>query len=442
MLFRLARLLDARRQHLVGRLARLRRSGHHGVEGQPADGELLDAPRPAAGRRRLQRWSGGRRQLHLAGRGQLYGGYHTYAIDWSPGKITWSIDGVAYLTETPSSPNFTAAGGNWVFDNHPFYLIFDICQGGPFASTGHNITQPLNMDIAYVNVCEPGDANGDGRMDVNDLTIVLANYNQTGMSWSQGDFNNNGKVDVNDLTTVLANYNWTAAVAGVLSVPEPAACTLLSIAAALLIFAWRPYAGRRRDVPPGSAHVRRLPRADADDLFAIGRRRRGRFRGRRRRGGGRRGAGGRQGQRGNAPGKTKFPAASRRPVHLDQAGGDLALRLGQRVFQAHQVLLQERDARQIGHALRVLGQHDVHGPLGVGHAGRLRLRPPLGPQERHQAVLHVLVGAEHRIAVGGHQLLETGVLEADVIDDPAVVEDVPRERRADAALEGLFRKRP
>ena len=166
----------------------------------------LHGPRPGGGDYNGGAGVGG--SYTLPDGATLYGGYHTYAIDWSPGKITWSIDGVPYLTETPSSPNFTAAGGNWVFDNHPFYLIFDICQGGPFASTGHNITGPLNMDIAYVNVCQPGDANGDGRVDVNDLTIVLAHYNQTGMSWSQGDFNNDGKVDVNDLTTVLANYNW------------------------------------------------------------------------------------------------------------------------------------------------------------------------------------------------------------------------------------------
>jgi hypothetical protein len=64
------------------------------------------------------------------------------------------------------------------------FAIFDICQGGPFASTGRNITAPLNMDIAYVNSCQRGDANGDGRVDIGDLTIVLANYNQTGMGWA------------------------------------------------------------------------------------------------------------------------------------------------------------------------------------------------------------------------------------------------------------------
>ena len=49
-----------------------------------------------------------------------------------------------------------------------------------------------------------GDANGDGRVDINDLSIVLASFGKTaGMSWSTGDFTGDGKVDVNDLTIGL-----------------------------------------------------------------------------------------------------------------------------------------------------------------------------------------------------------------------------------------------
>ena len=59
-------------------------------------------------------------------------------------------------------------------------------------------------------VALPGDANGDGKVDVNDLTIVLAHFGQTGMTWSQGEFTGDGTVDINDLTIVLANYNQTA----------------------------------------------------------------------------------------------------------------------------------------------------------------------------------------------------------------------------------------
>ena len=53
----------------------------------------------------------------------------------------------------------------------------------------------------------PGDANLDHTVDINDLTIVLANYGRsTGMSWSTGEFTGDGTVDINDLTIVLANY--------------------------------------------------------------------------------------------------------------------------------------------------------------------------------------------------------------------------------------------
>ena len=68
----------------------------------------------------------------------------------------------------------------------------------------------------------PGDVNGDGRVDINDLTIVLANYGKTaGMSWGTGDLVGDGTVDINDLTIVLANYGKTYGAAGVKAVPEP-----------------------------------------------------------------------------------------------------------------------------------------------------------------------------------------------------------------------------
>ena len=55
--------------------------------------------------------------------------------------------------------------------------------------------------------CLKGDANLDGKVDINDLTIVLAHYNQTGQTWTDGEFTGSGTVDINDLTIVLANYN-------------------------------------------------------------------------------------------------------------------------------------------------------------------------------------------------------------------------------------------
>ena len=84
----------------------------------------------------------------------------------------------------------------------------------------------------------PGDVNGDGKVDINDLTIVLANYGKTGLVWSQGDIDGDptGAVDINDLTVVLANYNKTYAGPGIAAVPEPTG--LAMVAGLLLAAAW------------------------------------------------------------------------------------------------------------------------------------------------------------------------------------------------------------
>ena len=68
-------------------------------------------------------------------------------------------------------------------------------------------------------------------MDINDLTIVLAHYDQTGMTWSTGESTGDGTVDINDLTIVLAHYGQSAGspAAAVAAVPEPSCLVLLGI---------------------------------------------------------------------------------------------------------------------------------------------------------------------------------------------------------------------
>jgi hypothetical protein len=57
-----------------------------------------------------------------------------------------------------------------------------------------------------ISTVVPGDANGDGAVDVGDLGILAANYGGSGKSWAQGDFNGDGSVDVGDLGILAANY--------------------------------------------------------------------------------------------------------------------------------------------------------------------------------------------------------------------------------------------
>ena len=75
---------------------------------------------------------------------------------------------------------------------------------------GYGTDAAGNTNQAFVIYAPmPGDANLDGRVDINDLTIVLSHYGQTGMTWTEGEFTGDGTVDINDLTIVLAHYNDT-----------------------------------------------------------------------------------------------------------------------------------------------------------------------------------------------------------------------------------------
>ena len=187
----------------------------------------------------------------------------------APGSITWyaaiSLTG-GYLT-TWQNCNIMASdptpGGTWGVSGTPpvptgygfdntllaaFYVspsttcvAFGTTDGGPF---GNNNYGQFGFDYGggrtdYVSFSQlPGDANLDGRVDVNDLTIVLANFGRYG-GWAIGAFNGDGIVDMNDLTIVLANFGRTSG-AGITAVPEPASVVLLAIGAiGLLALAWR-----------------------------------------------------------------------------------------------------------------------------------------------------------------------------------------------------------
>jgi hypothetical protein len=114
------------------------------------------------------------------------------------------------------------------------YLKFDGVLGftynGGATQNAELLARPLEP--------RPGDVNGDGVIDINDLTIVLAYYNQPG-SRPTGDANYDGKVDINDLTIVLTNYTGTGS-SGLATVPDPSAFALLgSGAVVFLSYAWR-----------------------------------------------------------------------------------------------------------------------------------------------------------------------------------------------------------
>ncbi len=124
------------------------------------------------------------------------------------------------------------------------YVASGLSVGSGYAGRLANGRYVIQLDAngGGVETLLPGDANGDGRVDINDLTIVLSNYGKTGTNWASGEFTGDGTVDINDLTIVLANYNqsYSASAGGLAAVPEPSALVLISVAlAGMLAYAWR-----------------------------------------------------------------------------------------------------------------------------------------------------------------------------------------------------------
>ncbi|WP_083609021.1 family 16 glycosylhydrolase [Nocardiopsis sp. TSRI0078] len=76
--------------------------------------------------------------------------FHTFAVDWTPGSITWSVDGNAYNTITTAD-----VGGNpWVYDQS-FFMILNVAVGGQWPGYPDETTQfPQQMIVDYVRIYE------------------------------------------------------------------------------------------------------------------------------------------------------------------------------------------------------------------------------------------------------------------------------------------------
>jgi hypothetical protein len=98
---------------------------------------------------------------------------------------------------------------------------------GPYGTFRGLAVDDTSVIIAYTRT---GDANLDGVVDNNDVTILAANY-APGISkpaWALGDFDYNGFVDNDDVTLLGAFYNPAAAPFAMLAPPNAAAAVFLA----------------------------------------------------------------------------------------------------------------------------------------------------------------------------------------------------------------------
>ncbi|WP_432188820.1 lectin [Streptomyces sp. Tue6028] len=83
--------------------------------------------------------------------------FHTFAVDWAPDSITWSVDGTVYQRRTPAD----LGGRTWVF-NKPFFLILNLAVGGYWPGDPDGSTAfPQQLVVDEVKVTT-GDSPGGG----------------------------------------------------------------------------------------------------------------------------------------------------------------------------------------------------------------------------------------------------------------------------------------
>ncbi|MFD9380662.1 ricin-type beta-trefoil lectin domain protein [Streptomyces sp. NPDC059999] len=99
--------------------------------------------------------SGGIGAAHTLPGGQAFAdAFHTFAVDWAPDSVTWSVDGTVYQRRTPAD----LGGRAWAF-NKPFFLILNLAVGGYWPGdpdAGTTFPQQLVVDHVRVTTSDSG----------------------------------------------------------------------------------------------------------------------------------------------------------------------------------------------------------------------------------------------------------------------------------------------
>ncbi len=160
----------------------------------------------------------------------------TFAVDGRRTVYDY-VENVMYFYDFDSGPD-PATGGDFEFDWYALDLDTGVVTQAHLDAD--ESTRGFGTEDHYEYFClgancgaAPlvGDLDGDGFVGINDLNIVLGNWNQNVPPGNPlADPSGDGFVGIDDLNTVLGNWNAGTPPTGGSAIPEPASLTLLTIA--------------------------------------------------------------------------------------------------------------------------------------------------------------------------------------------------------------------
>ena len=193
-------------------------------------------------------------EIVIGGYGVGAGTYLGSGYQWAPGttvdQLRWGTNEIdSALTKSSYGggtsdvleydfarrPNGTEAavgyadsgGGLYIEDGGTWYVAgltrsVELAGMTFFGNWADGVRVSSYADWIYDITRVAGDANGDLKVSLSDLTILATNYNTgLGRTWYEGDFDGNGQVSLADLTMLATNYGFDGT-GGMPTPPAPA----------------------------------------------------------------------------------------------------------------------------------------------------------------------------------------------------------------------------
>lgn len=112
-------------------------------------------------------------------------------------KVELRVNGVVSVTDLAAPYSFSWNTSS--LSNGSYSLTARAYDAANNTTTSATINLVVNNSVAL----KPGDVNGDSKVDIFDLSILLANYSRTSATRATGDLNGDTRVDIFDLSILL-----------------------------------------------------------------------------------------------------------------------------------------------------------------------------------------------------------------------------------------------